>query len=55
MQDEAGVLQQRVEVGAVKGGGQGAAEGVGGEADEGDEAEADGAEDGEDFRAQVVR
>ena len=55
VQDEAGVLQQRVEVGAVKGGGQGAADGVGGEADEGDEAEADGAEDGEDFRAQVVR
>ena len=54
VQDEAGVLQQRVEVGAVKGGGQGAAEGVGGEADEGDEAEADVAEDGEDFRAQVV-
>ena len=54
MEDEAGVLEQGVEVGAVERGGQDAGEGVGGEADEAGEADADVAEDGEGFAAHGV-
>ena len=52
VEDHAGVLQQGVEVPAVKGGGDEPVEGVGGEQDEGDEADADEAHGAEQAGAE---